>query len=267
MVMSNETAAVALTGGSAESVDLSAARNLELRLMASGHERPEGDACPICFLLIELPMHEHATINTCCMKLVCNGCALAARRLGMLDGCPFCRTPFSNDNASNLAMIQKRVDKGDAEAIYQLGNKCYHGKLGLTKNVPRAIELYTKAAELGSVDVHCQLGMVYHTGDGVEEDKPRGTHHWQQAAMQGHATSRHNLGAVEYKSGNHDLAVQHWMISAAKMGDQESLDAIKDMFKEGHATKAQYAESLLGYRDALEEMKSPQREEAKRLGI
>ncbi|EJK56840.1 hypothetical protein THAOC_23189, partial [Thalassiosira oceanica] len=33
---------------------------------------------------------------------------------------------------------------------------------------------------------------------------------------------------------------------------------------EGQATKAQYAEALLGYRDAVEEMKSPQREEAKR---
>ena len=34
-------------------------------------------------------------------------------------------------------------------------------------------------------------------------------------------------------------------------------------FKKGQATKAQYAEALLGYRDAVEEMKSPQREEAK----
>ena len=32
----------------------SAARNLAERLMASGHERPEGDRCPICFDLIEL---------------------------------------------------------------------------------------------------------------------------------------------------------------------------------------------------------------------
>ena len=39
------------------------------------------------------------------------------------------------------------------------------------------------------------------------------------------------------------------------------------MFKEGLVTKAQYAEALLGYRDALEEMKSPQREEAKRLSL
>ena len=57
------------------------------------------------------------------------------------------------------------------------------------------------------------------------------------------------------------------MISA-KMGNEKSLNSIKTVFKGGRATKAQYAEALLGYRDAvLEEMKSPQREEAKRLGV
>ena len=61
------------------------------------------------------------------------------------------------------------------------------------------------------------------------------------------------------------MALQHLMISV-KMGFEESLNDIKEMFKKGHATKAQYAEALLGYRDAVEEMKSPQREEAKRLG-
>ena len=30
-------------------------------------------------------------------------------------------------------------------------------------------------------------------------------------------------------------------------------------YKDGHATKAQYAEALLGYRDAVEEMESSQR--------
>ena len=84
--------------------------------------------------------------------------------------------------------------------------------------------------------------------------------------MKGHAESRYSLGVVEYESGNHQLAAQHLMISA-KMGYEKSLKGIKAMFMKGHATKSQYAEALLGYRDAVEEMKSPQREEAKRLGV
>ena len=126
--------------------------------------------------------------------------------------------------------------------------------------------MWTEAAELGSIDAHCQLGYVYYTGDGFEVDKPRGIHYWQQAAIKGNVESRHNLGGAEFKAGNYELAVQHWMISA-KMGHEESLNFIKKMFAGGLATKAQYAEALLGYRDAVEETKSPQREEARRLGV
>ena len=264
--MSNVTDLAADEVSTAESGDLAAARNLQQRLMASGHERPEGDTCPICYLYIGSPLNKYSEVNFCCMKRVCNGCILAAMQRGMNGLCEFCRTTIINDDASQLAMIQKRVDKGDAEAIGGLGNLYYHGDLGLARDVPRAIELWTEAAELGSLDAHGQLGFVYYNGIGVEEEKPRGIHHWQQAAMQGHVEGRYNLGIVEKNSGNYELAVQHYMISA-KMGYEESLNDIKGMFKEGQATKAQYAEALFGYRDAVEEMKSPQRQEAKRLGF
>ncbi|EJK65459.1 hypothetical protein THAOC_13671, partial [Thalassiosira oceanica] len=59
-------------------------------------------------------------------------------------------TPFSTDDASELALIQKRVDKGDAEAISHLGEIYHNGRLGLAKDISRAIELWTEAAELGS---------------------------------------------------------------------------------------------------------------------
>ncbi|EJK60227.1 hypothetical protein THAOC_19466, partial [Thalassiosira oceanica] len=156
-------------------------------------------------------------------------------------------------------------------AINFLGDKYYNGELGLAKDVPRAIELWTEAAELGSVDAHLDLGYVYYQphgphGCGVEEDEPRGVRHWQEAAMKGHVFCRHNLGVAEFDNGNHELAVQHWMISA-KVGFQRSLNGIKEMFVKGHATKAQYAEALRGFGDAAEEMKSYQREEAKRVGV
>ena len=126
--------------------------------------------------------------------------------------------------------------------------------------------MWTEAAELGSLDAHFRLGCRYYKGDGVEEDEPRGMHYWQQAAMKGDVESRNNLGIVEFNNKNYELAVQHWMI-AAKMGNEESLNDIKKMFMQGHATKAQYAEALRGYGDAVEEMKSSMREGAKRLGL
>ncbi|EJK72047.1 hypothetical protein THAOC_06461 [Thalassiosira oceanica] len=236
------------------------------RLLSEGHERWEGHRCPICFLFVGLPMREYAKMNVCCMKTVCKGCELAAKQRGIYDRCPFCRTPHPTDDASKLAMIQKRVSKRDSVAIFHLGNKYYHGGLGLTKDVPRAIELWTEAAELGLVYAHHNLGHAYYTGKGVDEDKPRGIRHWQEAAMKGDVQSRHSLGVAEFNNVNHELAVQHYMISA-KMGCENSLNAIKKRFMGGLATKAKYAEALRGYGDALEEMKSHQREEATKLGF
>ncbi|EJK52664.1 hypothetical protein THAOC_28038 [Thalassiosira oceanica] len=183
--MSNEAAAAVADSANVEPAGLGVAQNLQRQLMTSGHERPEEDACPICFDLIELPMNKHSSMNVCCVKMVCDGCILAARQQGMNDRCPFCRTPIPDNDASNLVMLQKRVSKEDAEAIAYLGDSYYHGGLGLAKDVHRAIELWTEAAELGSMGAHYQLGRSYYYGDGVDEDQPRGIRHWQKAAKKG----------------------------------------------------------------------------------
>ena len=49
------------------------------------------------------------------------------------------------------------------------------------------------------------------------------------------------------------------------MGNKLSLEMIKKMFISGEATKAQYAEALKGYQDAVEGMKSHDRDEAKEM--
>ena len=112
-------------------------------LMESGHERPEGERCTICFDLIELPVHKHSKMSVCCMTRVCKGCELAARQRGMGDSCPFCTTP-TPDDATALAMVQKRVAEGDAEAMSFLGPKYFYGEFGLTKDIPRGNQVVDK---------------------------------------------------------------------------------------------------------------------------
>ena len=232
------------------------------QLYGQGWERPEGDFCPICTLPIPLPMDDHSAFPLCCVKRLCRGCEMAAIRRGMFD-CPFCRSPRSNgDPESHLALVQKRVDAKDPEAIAFLADKHYFGLLGLEKDVPRAIELWTEAAERGLTDAHYSLGKIYCEGGGVSPDQVKAIHHYEVAAMQGHVEARCNLGGVEHMNGNYGRAVRHWLISA-KMGDELSLEMIKMMFLEGNATKEQYADALRGYQDAIEETKSPERDEAK----
>ncbi|EJK77700.1 hypothetical protein THAOC_00451, partial [Thalassiosira oceanica] len=231
----------------------------EEQLMTSGHELPhERYTCPLCCLPISLPLGKHSKLMHCCSTTVCNGCVLALHRREMEKTCAFCRTPTPKSDEAMLALVQKRVDVGDPLATDFLAQFYYSGKNGLEMDIPRAIELWTDATRLGNLGAHLALGFMYIKGEGVEKDETRGIRHWQQAAIKGHPESRFMLGAHEYGNGNHQLAVQHWMIPA-KMGCEKSLNAIKGMFMKGYATKAQYAEALKGYQNALEETKSPQR--------
>ena len=234
----------------------------EEQLMNSGLELHERYTCPLCCLPMALPMKRHSKFMPCCMKIVCDGCILASRRQGIGNTCPFCRTPAPDSEADIIALVQKRADAKDPVAIEFLASAFYDGSYGLQQDVTMAIELWTEAARLGNLDAHYTFGYSYCNGKDVQQDVARGICHYQHSAIEGHPYSRHNLGYQEYLSGNQELAVQHLMISA-KMGYEESLTRFKDMFMKGLAKKAQYAEALRGYQDAVEETKSPQREEAK----
>ena len=100
--------------------------------MESGHERAEGDACTICYLYIGFPKGRQSKMNVCCMKRICKGCVLVAKRRGIYGSCPFCRTSHPVDDTSTLIMIRKRVDKGDADATNFLGAMYCNGELGPT---------------------------------------------------------------------------------------------------------------------------------------
>ena len=186
---------------------------------------------------------------------------MASEKRGMLSVCLFCRTPFPADNASELAMVRKRVDAKDPEALRFLGNFYNTGMLGIEKNLPRAHELWTEAAELGSIRAQESLGHQYFNGEGVTRDETKAVQCWEKAAMQGQVQARHNLGHYERGNGNYERAVRHYMITS-KMGDEVSLNCITDMFMRGTATTEQYAEAIKGYQVAVEEMRSPNRDEA-----
>ncbi|EJK46012.1 hypothetical protein THAOC_35345 [Thalassiosira oceanica] len=241
------------------------------QLYSQGHERSEGDFCPICTLPIPLPIDKHSSSNACCMKRICNGCSMAAKKVAAkkrgkkVFDCLYCRTPCPDNDADRMAMLQARVRKKDPGAINFLGEKYYFGSLGLQKDRRKAVELWTEAAELGSIRAVYNIGVACKSGEGVQQDKAKALHLWSQAAMQGHVLARHNLGNHEGNKGSYDRAVRHFLISA-KMGYEDSVRTIKEMFMAGVTTKKQYAEALKGYQDAVEEMKSHDRDEAKRLG-
>ena len=237
----------------------------QLVLMKKGRSISDWDECPICKLV--LPFDEkQTTFYLCCMKELCNGCVMATHTRG-LDVCPFCRAPDPTDKSQFLGMLKKRVGAGDPVAIHHLGDKYLWGHFGLEKDATKAIKLWEHTAKLGVKKSHFQLGCQYNEGTEVEKDTAKAIGHWEAAAMCGHVSARFNLGCNEFTvGGNYDLALQHWVI-AAQLGDHNALNMVKDLFMDGLATKADYAEALRGYQSAIEELQSPQRKEAAALEL
>ena len=118
----------------------------------------------------------------------------------------------------------------DATAFYNLGVGYYNGEYGLTQNFTKALELWQRAAELGSAISNYSLANSYFRGDGVARDEKKAVFYYEQAAIQGHTHARHNLGVVEHRKGNMDRAMKHYMI-AVKSGYTYSLKQIKALYE------------------------------------
>ena len=233
----------------------------ELVLFTKGCERLADDECPICSRLLPLDCGDSA-LYICCMKKVCGGCIVTAYNRGLCGSCPFCRASLAGDDGVHLAQIQKRVKVNDPEAIRHLGACYMDGDHGLEKDMSRAVELFERAAELGFKEAHFELATIFNEDiddSGIAKDMVRAVEHYEIAAKQGHVTARHNLGVNDSNAGNCDLALKHWMISA-KLGSAGSLNAIKDLYTKGLASKSDDAGALRGYHDAVTEMSSPERD-------
>jgi TPR repeat protein len=222
---------------------------------------PPNEDCPICML--PLPTLETGiSYNSCCGKTMCSGCihAVAVRDIDE-QKCPFCRTPAPTTNKEAMGRLEKRIEAGDAVAIYGLGCCYANGSRGLPQNRAKALELWHQATELGNAIAYYGIGVAYDIGNGVERDEKKARHNWELAAIGGDIIARHNLGGLEANAGNVDRALKHLMIAAGD-GLKESLSEIQEMFKDGDATKEDYTQALQAYQAYLGDIKSPQRDEA-----
>ena len=126
----------------------------------------------------------------------------------------------------------------------------------------KAIELWTKAADLGHILSCGSLGDAYNpifdNGMGLEKYWEKSTHYYKIAAKGGHHNARHNLACLEYQAGNRAAAIKHFII-AASMGHDLALNQVKQAYIRREATKDQFANTLRAHKDAKDEMKSSHR--------
>ena len=203
----------------------------------------------------------------CCGKIVCSGCNHAPvydneGNVIREKTCPFCRTPFATSDEEMIKRYKKRVEVNDAIAIRNFGGFYAGGQFGLPQNMAKALELWHRAGDLGDAVSFHNIGIAYDAGDlGVDRDEKKSIHYFKLAAMMGDVKSRNYLGVSEAEEGKMDRALKHFMI-ALRGGDSDSLKKVGLLYKNGDAIKDDYTKALLSYQAYLDEIKSPQRDEA-----
>jgi len=155
----------------------------------------------------------------------------------------------------------KRVETNDPVALIIEGFKNYE-----KGDYTEAFGHYTKAAKgdgLEAAEAHFKLSsMLYRKGHGVEKDEQKmNIHHLEVAAIGGHAIARLSLGTHELKNGNKEREVKH-LIIAATQGEDHSIKALINAFKEGLVSKEVLAATLRAHQAAIDATKTPQRDEA-----
>ncbi|KAL3775893.1 hypothetical protein ACHAWO_012911 [Cyclotella atomus] len=132
--------------------------------------------------------------------------------------------------------------------VVGFGAQChFNGEKGFSKDIPRAIELFNKAGELGHEMSYYNLGQIYRNGQGgVDVDLKKenltmkNLPSWDRLMREG-------------KARNFERAFRHLTISA-KAGHKESLDILKAGFKEGRVRKDEFVAALRAYHTSDTEM-------------
>jgi TPR repeat protein len=197
----------------------------------------------------------------CCGKSICGGCIYSFRESGNNDKCPFCNADQDNKTVEdNVKDNMKRVEANDAFSICMLGNCYHHGSNSFQQDQTKAMELYTRAAELGCRKAHSFLGKLYHEGGYLKKAR----FHLEAAAMAGNEVARYNIGCMEAESGSMEQAVKHWTI-AASAGEYDAMHEMRLHFEKGCVSRELIDSTLTAYNNSCVEMRSEARDAAIRI--
>ena len=238
------------------------------------------DECAIC--LRPLPLVEEESVHKgCCGQKMCGGCVVAARQVliktnqkrkdngqpKLPDLCAYCREPAPVGDAPLVCQWEERMEQGDATAYYSMGLAFQNGQCGKPKRPKKAFSLLLRSADLGCPEACVRVAAIYDLGDkGVEKDSALATKYFVLAAKGGNVVARHVLASIEVTTTlNLHRGIKHLKI-AAEHGYKESLDKLVLMKEDGVIGKDECNETARAYYNAVNEMKSEERDNPMALG-
>jgi TPR repeat protein len=194
------------------------------------------------------------------------------------------------DYSAAFDCFSKGAEMKDPDCIASLGNRYRYGQ-GTEKDLAKAVELYTQAADLGNARAMCCLGEVYRfsdvtlsiqwyekaiklgdtgamceLGDNLIMDSAgdikvyrRGVRLLMKSARLGNAQANLMIGEYISESGSNsqgrpageDKAIPYFR-KAAELGEAEAMEALATDYEFGIGVTADLAEALKWYRKAAD---------------
>jgi len=125
------------------------------------------------------------------------------------------------------------VELGDAELTYRRG-VMYQTNRGAGRDVSKAAELFSAAADLGSAKAQCALGVMHRSGEGVPEDNARAAELFRLSANQGNGDAMWNLAEM-YDGGlgvaRDEALAEEWYKKAAQLNGGTAMRRLGDMYE------------------------------------
>ena len=152
------------------------------------------------------------------------------------EGAPEKRNP-----EAALAIYQELAETGIPLAQWRLA-RFYKSGTAVEKNIQKAVEWFTKAAEQGNVQAMDALGNIY-SSLGKKEwkaDNSKSLYWWTQAAQRGNARAQFNL-SIYYNTIQQDFSQRlYWLNEAAKNGHDIAQNALGELYLDGDGVKKDY---------------------------
>ncbi|WP_455221138.1 tetratricopeptide repeat protein [Kaarinaea lacus] len=145
---------------------------------------------------------------------------------------------------SNLALLQREANAGNAEAQYQLG-RMYDTGDKLERDRQKAVAWFTRAANQGHAESQYRLAIAYLYGIAVTKNVATGESWLSKAAQQNHPVATKMLPIyMANRSANMSTSIAlSWYLEKVANGDPEGQFGIGNMYEHGWGINANNAEA------------------------
>ena len=164
-------------------------------------------------------------------------------------------TSNDSDHLRALELYTKAYEMGYIDACSGLA-KIYSGVAGIDKDPKRAFEYALIGANAGSVKCLLQLADAYEDGDGVEKDEAKAFTYYEKAAKAGESWAQIKLGLF-YDEGTHGCEVDHqtsfmWFKRSVDAGNPTAYCFVGLCYQDGEGVEKNIQEAIKYYNLAAE---------------